>query len=48
MKSSGFFALTFRFITDLQFINFILFKYLNRYFLYTLLAAVLLDFQIDF
>ena len=41
LKSSRFYSLNFRFITDLQFIHFLSIKRLNRYFLYTLLYAVL-------
>ncbi len=41
-NSSGFYALTFRLITDLYFIIYLLFKHLNRYYFYTLLYAVII------
>ena len=48
MKSSGFFALTFRLNTDLKFIKSISIQHLNRYFLYTLLPTGFIPFSLVF
>ena len=48
MKSSGFFALTFRLNTGLKFIKSISIQHLNRYFLYTLLPTGFIPFSLVF